>query len=95
MCNIMNNKWMKTLNVQNLFGRKKKNRGVMWASMIGLGVGAAAYGVTKSQNSKNSLQNIMNTFTKQQNKNIQMPNYAAMTEFSKEIIPEENPLDNE
>lgn len=95
MCNILNNKWMKTLKVQNLFGKRKKNRGVMWASMIGLGVGAAAYGVSKSQNSKNSLQNLMNTFTKQQNKNIQMPNYAAMTEFSEEIIPDENPLDNE
>jgi hypothetical protein len=79
------NKWLKMLNMQKIFGRRKKNRGILWASIIGIGVGAAAFGAKKGNGNtmKKPIQNIMNTINKK-SKNIQMPNFA-MAELSKEL----------
>lgn len=76
----------------NMFGRRRNNRGMMWASLLGLGVSAAAYGLRRSRNKNmlQPLQNLMSNFRFQ--KSAQMPNMAGLTEFSKEIIPNKNPL---
>lgn len=71
----------------NIFGRKRKNRGMMWASLLGLGVSAAAYGLRRNRN-KNMLQPFQNLLSNVRFKKFsQMPNLAGLTEFSKEIIP--------
>ena len=49
-------------NIFNMFGRKRNNRGMLWTSLLGLGVSAAAYGLRRNQN-RNMLrpvQNVMN-----------------------------------
>jgi hypothetical protein len=78
----------------NMFGKKRKNRGMMWASLLGLGVSAAAYGLRRNRNmnSMQQLQSIMNNF--RMNKPAQMPKMAGLTEFSKEILPNKNPSQN-
>jgi hypothetical protein len=90
---LMKNKWMKTVTTMskniNMFGKRKKNgKGVMWASLLGLGMSAAAYSMGKNQNPKKStdkLQSLMENF--QKSRNIAIPN-AALAEFAKEIAPE-------
>lgn len=73
-------------NILPMFGRKRNNRGMIWASILGLGVSAAAYGFTRNGNKKwknpvqNSFQNFMNG-TRTQND----PPHLA--EFSKELEP--------
>ena len=77
-------------NMLKVFGRKRKNRGMMWASLLGLGVSAAAYGLGRNRNRNRLLpiQNIMNNIrTRTAGK---MPNAAAITEFSKELVPDKN-----
>ncbi|WP_228460322.1 hypothetical protein [Cytobacillus dafuensis] len=96
MC-IKLNKWIKILLstriLQNMFGRRRNNRGMIWASLLGLGVSAAAIGLSRNRNRNmmNPLQNIMNNL--QTPLNRQVPN-AALTEFAKEIIPDKNSLTN-
>jgi len=49
-------------NIFTMFGRKRNNRGMLWTSLFGLGVSAAAYGLRRNQN-RNMLrpvQNVMN-----------------------------------
>ena len=49
-------------NTFKMFGRKRNNRGMLWTSLFGLGVSAAAYGLRRKQN-RNTLrpvQNVMN-----------------------------------
>lgn len=64
----------------------------MWASLLGLGVSAAAYGVGRNRNKNtiSSFQDLMNNF--QSSKASQTPNMATLTEFSKELVPNKNPL---
>lgn len=88
----MNNEWLKTLNNisknLNMFGQKKRNgKGVFWASLLGIGVSAAAYqmGKNQRQNKSDRLQNLMDNF--QKTKNISLPN-LAMAEFAKELAPD-------
>ncbi len=81
-------------NLLKMFGRKRKNRGMMWASLIGLGVSAAVYGIGKNRNSDmlRPVQNIMESIRTRTAG--PMPNVAAITEFSKELVPDKNPLTN-
>lgn len=69
---------------------KKTNKGTLWASLIGLGVSAAAYSVGRSQsqskNRTNPLQSLMKNI-QQGSKNISIPNMAGLTEFSEELSP--------
>jgi hypothetical protein len=69
-----------------MFGRKRNNRGMMWTSLLGLGVSAAAYGFGRNRNSRflRPLQNVMNSILNRTSSRV--PN--AMTEFSKELLPD-------
>ncbi|MGM0890039.1 MAG: hypothetical protein ACQEW5_24550 [Bacillota bacterium] len=82
-------------NMLNRFGSNRNNRkGMMWASLLGLGVSAAAYGLRRNRNRNMLLpvQNVMNSI--QTRTADQMPNATAITEFSKELVPDKNPLTN-
>ncbi|MFJ7932404.1 hypothetical protein [Peribacillus sp. NPDC096448] len=82
-------------NVLNRFGRNRNNRrGIIWASLLGLGVSAAAYGLGRNRN-KNMLIPVQNVMNNIRTRTVsQMPNAAAITEFSKELVPDKNPLTN-
>jgi hypothetical protein len=74
-------------NIFKIFGRKRNNRGMVWASLLGLGVSTAAYGLKRNQN-RNMLrpvQNVMNNIRMRTTSN--RPNVAAVTEFAKELVP--------
>lgn len=78
----------------NMFGRRRNNNGMMWASVLGLGISAAVYGLRRNQNRKmqNPVQNLMNIFP--MGKSVQKLNMAGLTEFAKELIPGKNPFTN-
>lgn len=95
-CLILNN-WITALfnmggrqNILNMLGRRRNNRGMIWASLLGLGVSAAVYGLRRTQNRNmtNPLQNLMNNF--RFNNALQMPKMANLTEFSEELVPNKN-----
>jgi hypothetical protein len=77
-------------NILKMFGRRRNNRGMLWASILGLGLSAAAYGFRRNRNRNmpNSVQNVMNN-TRFGNI-IPMPKMANLMEFSKELIPNKN-----
>ena len=70
----------------NMFGRRRNNRGKMWGSLLGLGIAAAAFGLGRNRNRNmlNPLQNMMNNFREE--KSVQQPNMAGLTEFAKEFL---------
>jgi hypothetical protein len=70
----------------NMFGRKRNSRGAMWASLLGLGISAAVFGLTRGKriNNMQPIQNLVQSFTPKTNFN-QMNN-AALTEFSEELL---------
>lgn len=78
------------LNILNMFGKRRNNRGMIWASLLGLGVSAAAYGLRKNRNMniQQPIQNIMNRV--RSSTAGPMPNMAALTEFSEELIPNQD-----
>lgn len=78
-----------------MFGRRRSNRGMIWASLLGLGVSAAAYGLGKNQNRNmlNPIQNLMNNF--RMPTSSQMPKMSSLTELSKELVPSKDSLKNE
>lgn len=67
------------------FGRKKRN-GVLWASLLGLGLSAAAYGFKRKGNRKidTSLANVLDTFRLQ---NTGSPAAAGTAEIANELAP--------
>jgi hypothetical protein len=69
-----------------LFTRKKSNKGAMWASIIGLGLSAAAFAVTRGKRTMPSLpiQNMMSNLTPRSN--IGAMDTGALTEFSEELL---------
>jgi 2-methylisocitrate lyase-like PEP mutase family enzyme len=69
-------------------GRKGNNRGMMWASLLGLGVSAAVYGLRRNRNMMRPVQNAMNNIRTRTAGS--MPNVAAATEFAKELVPNTN-----
>lgn len=70
-----------------LFGRKKQSRGILWASLIGLGVSAAAYSFKRKGNRRTdtSLENVLDTFRLQNSGYT--PATAGTTEIAKELAP--------
>jgi hypothetical protein len=81
-------------NMLKMFGRNRNNRGMMWASLLGLGVSAAVYGLGRNRN-RNMLRPVQNVMNSIRTRTAgQMPNAAATTEFSKELVPDKNPLTN-
>lgn len=65
------------------FGRRRRNKGVLWASLIGLGISAATYRFKKNRNPK--MQHFMNNMRTRNNIIPNMNNIIA--EFSQELIP--------
>lgn len=94
----MNNGLSRFINTisKQLFGKKQNNNSMVWASVIGLLVSAAAYFFRRNQGTQsmpqqgkqtnNSIQNIMNSLTATKSNNP-IPN-AVMAEFAKELLPE-------
>jgi predicted histidine transporter YuiF (NhaC family) len=66
-----------------MFAKKRKNRGAIWASLVGLGLSAAVIGVTKGRG-KIPIQNIAKNLTSKNNSN-RMDN-AGLTEFSEDLL---------
>lgn len=86
------NNWFTTLfkiagnrNILNMFGRRRNNRGMIWATLLGLGVSAAAYGFRRNGDRKwlNPVQNVMN------NRQTQNITRMALAEFSKELADDD------
>jgi hypothetical protein len=82
---------MRNINIQsffNLFAKKRKRRGTMWtsASLLGIGLSAAVFMVTKGKRKDIALpfQDMMKNFSPKTNLNF-MDN-AALTEFSEELL---------
>lgn len=67
------------------FGKRKRN-GVLWASLLGLGLSAAAYGFKRKGNRKTdtSLENVLDTFRLQ---NTRSPAAAGTAEIANELAP--------
>lgn len=77
-------------NILNMFGKRRNNRGMIWASLLGLGVSAAAYGLRRNRNT-NILQPIQNVMKRFRTRTAgQMPNVATLTEFSEELNPKQD-----
>ncbi|WP_052427653.1 hypothetical protein [Neobacillus niacini] len=70
----------------NMFGMKRKSRGTMWVSLLGVGISAAVFGLTrgKRNNIAVPLQNVVQSFTPKTNLNT-MSN-TALAEFSEELL---------
>ncbi|WP_205439578.1 hypothetical protein [Peribacillus alkalitolerans] len=90
----MMNNWLPVLfgmakrqNILRMFGRKRNNRGMLWATLIGLGVSAAAFGIGRNRqnNIADSAQSLMTDF-KLPNLG-KMPKMAALAEFAEELTP--------
>ncbi|UOK58654.1 hypothetical protein [Metabacillus hrfriensis] len=81
-------------NFLKMFGRKRNNRGMMWVSLLGLGVSATAFGLGRNRN-RNMLRPVQNVMNNIRTRTAgQMPNATAITEFSKELVPYKNPIKN-
>ena len=80
---------MKNRNLQpflKLFKRKRKSRGALWASLFGLGISAAFFGVTRGKRKETALpfKSMTNAFAPKSD--INFMNNAALTEFSEELL---------
>jgi hypothetical protein len=76
----------KSLPFFNLFTKRRKTRGTMWASLLGLGISAALYGFTRGKRKDITLpiQNIMKNFSPKGNP--AMMSNTALAEFSQELL---------
>jgi hypothetical protein len=94
-------------NVLKMFGRKRNNSGMIWATLLGLGVSMAAYGfgknTKKSSNTNKAantaktsmspiIQNFLNN-VRTQNR-TQMPKMSTLTELSTELLADKEALTN-
>jgi hypothetical protein len=78
----------------NLFMPKRKGRGTMWASLVGLGVSAAVFGITRGKRSNNNValpfSNAIRNMTPKMNISPKMDvgrmDNAALAEFSEEML---------
>ncbi|MCM3692530.1 hypothetical protein [Neobacillus niacini] len=70
----------------NLFGKKRKSRGAMWASLLGVGISAAVFGLTRGKRNNIAVpfQDVVQSFTPKTNLNG-MSN-PALAEFSEELL---------
>ncbi|WP_066369940.1 hypothetical protein [Neobacillus fumarioli] len=90
----MNN--LRKLPFANLFMPKRKRRGTMWASLIGLGISisAAAFGITRGRRKNNNdvlpfsnaIRNITPKLNIRPKMNVGNMDNAALTEFSEELL---------
>ncbi|MEC1525291.1 hypothetical protein P9D43_25165 [Neobacillus niacini] len=69
----------------NMFGKKRKSRGTMWVSLLGVGISAAVIGLTRGKRKNVSVpfQDVVQSFTPKNNINI---NNTALAEFSEELL---------
>ena len=70
----------------NMFGNKRKGRGTMWVSLLGVGISAAVFGLSRVKRKNNiavPFQDVIQSFTHKNNLNI---NNTAMAEFSEELL---------
>ncbi|WP_255286843.1 MULTISPECIES: hypothetical protein [unclassified Bacillus (in: firmicutes)] len=61
----------------------------MWGTLLGLGLSVAAYGLGRNRN-RNMVRPIQNLFNNIGMGKTPMPNIVGLTEFSKELIPNNN-----
>jgi hypothetical protein len=68
-----------------MFGKKRKSRGTMWVSLLGVGISAAVFGLTrgKRKNIAVPFQDVVQSFTPKNNLHI---NNTALAEFSEELL---------
>lgn len=80
-------------NILNLFGRRRNNRGLLWASLLGIGVSAAAIGFKRNGSIKlpDPVSKVMSNVKKP---DISQFTQLALAEFAKEITPNKNSLDD-
>ncbi|USK35944.1 hypothetical protein LIT25_12030 [Bacillus sp. F19] len=77
----------------NMFGRRRRNRGMVWASIVGLGISAAVFGLRRNQNRNllSPIQNLVNNFRQNNLQNpVSISNKTAFAEFSNELTPNIN-----
>jgi hypothetical protein len=69
----------------NMFGVKRKSRGAMWVSLLGVGISAVVFGLTrgKRKNMVQPFQDVVQSFTPKNNINF---NNTALAEFSEELL---------
>ncbi|MBA9026173.1 MULTISPECIES: hypothetical protein [Bacillaceae] len=67
---------------------------MMWASMLSLGISAAAYGLSRNRtrNMMIPVQNLIDNFRLRNDG--QMSKMANVMEFSKELVPDKDPFTN-
>ncbi|WP_141433611.1 hypothetical protein [Bacillus sp. 03113] len=96
------NNWVANLlsgrrpSILQLFGRRRRNRGMFWWSLLGIGVSAAAYRMRRTQ-SRAQIMNAVQSMLRNKNtktKPFRTPHEAAITEFSNEISPNKKPYSN-
>ncbi|OLS39919.1 hypothetical protein [Bacillus sp. MRMR6] len=75
---------MKLLPFVSMFKNKRRGRGTMWASLLGLGVSAAILGLTRGRRRDltTPFQNAIENFAPK----MGTMNNAALTEFSDELL---------
>jgi hypothetical protein len=75
---------IKMLPFVTMFVKKRRGRGTMWASLLGLGVSAAIIGMAKGRRRDFTppFQNAIENFAPK----IGTMNTAALTEFSEELL---------
>ncbi|MFO1445176.1 hypothetical protein KDN24_18645 [Bacillus sp. Bva_UNVM-123] len=80
----------RTQNRFNMFRKKRNNRGILWTTVLSLAVSAAAFGIKRNRNRtiQNSVQNLMSNLKVPSMG--QTPKMADLTEFSKELLPDNN-----
>lgn len=83
--------------IMRMFGKKKSNRGIVSASILGIGLtGATVYGMIKNRNNghQQEMKGIDNLISSLNiGKNGQTPNLAnlaSLAEFSQELLPNKN-----
>jgi hypothetical protein len=72
-----------------LFTPKPKSRMPLWASLVGLGLSAAVFGITKGKRRNFALpfQNVMKNFSEKTNlPSLNVMDNAALSEFSEELM---------
>jgi hypothetical protein len=70
----------------NMFSKRRKGRGTMWVSLLGVGISAAVFGLTRGKRKNNiavPFQDVIQSFTPKNNTNI---NNTALAEFSEELL---------
>jgi hypothetical protein len=70
----------------NMFGKKRKSRGALWASLLGVGISAAVFGLKRGKRNNIAVpfQDVVQSFTPKTNLNG-MSN-TALAEFSEELL---------